>query len=116
LTVFGRLPWTLAAFMGDAHRLGVLRRNGATYQFRHLELQLQLAGAVRGGRVSEASEFTVAHVRHPLLSLDVGWRVLLPGSFRFRLLIYYCLSLMLLWLHCFSRRAYLSCCSPPCGN
>jgi hypothetical protein len=38
------LPWRLMAFLSDAHeRRGVLRRVGAVYQFRHLELQARLA-------------------------------------------------------------------------
>jgi NACHT domain-containing protein len=38
-----QLPWPLMAFLADAHQRGVLRQAGATYQFRHLELQRQLA-------------------------------------------------------------------------
>ncbi|WP_251743399.1 NACHT domain-containing NTPase [Frankia sp. AiPs1] len=44
LTIRGRLPWRLMAFLGDAHRRGVLRQVGAAYQFRHIELQHRLAG------------------------------------------------------------------------
>ena len=39
----GQLPWPLMAFLADAHQRGVLRQAGATYQFRHLELQHRLA-------------------------------------------------------------------------
>ncbi|WP_457467483.1 hypothetical protein [Streptomyces sp. TE4109] len=39
----GRLPWALNTFLEDAHRRGVLRRNGAFYQFRHTLLQQHLA-------------------------------------------------------------------------
>jgi hypothetical protein len=38
-----RLPWPLMDFLADAHRRGVLRRAGAVYQFRHIELQHRLA-------------------------------------------------------------------------
>ena len=38
-----QLPWSLMAFLADAHQRGVLRQAGATYQFRHLELQHRLA-------------------------------------------------------------------------
>jgi NACHT domain len=38
-----RLPWSLTAFLADAHRRGVLRQAGAVYQFRHRELQRRLA-------------------------------------------------------------------------
>lgn len=35
----GRLPWSVIAFLDDAHRRGVLRQAGAVYQFRHARLQ-----------------------------------------------------------------------------
>jgi hypothetical protein len=38
-----QLPLPLMAFLADAHQRGVLRQAGATYQFRHLELQRRLA-------------------------------------------------------------------------
>jgi hypothetical protein len=38
-----QLPWSLMPFLADAHQRGVLRQAGATYQFRHLELQHRLA-------------------------------------------------------------------------
>jgi hypothetical protein len=37
-----RLPWRLMTFLDDAHKRGVLRRAGAVYQFRHIELQHRL--------------------------------------------------------------------------
>lgn len=40
----GRTPRNLAAFLDDAHKLGVLRSTGAHYQFRHASLQQRLAG------------------------------------------------------------------------
>ncbi|MFC0850022.1 NACHT domain-containing protein [Streptomyces noboritoensis] len=39
----GALPWRLMAFLGEAHRLGVLRQAGAVYQFRHARLQERLS-------------------------------------------------------------------------
>ncbi|MFF1423038.1 NACHT domain-containing protein [Streptomyces sp. NPDC058280] len=45
LPLTGRLPWAVSAFLEDAHRRGVLRRNGAFYQFRHARLQHHLAPA-----------------------------------------------------------------------
>ncbi|MFB7084402.1 NACHT domain-containing protein [Streptomyces sp. NPDC056296] len=39
------LPYDLMAFLADAHDRGVLRRVGAVYQFRHIELQHRLAPA-----------------------------------------------------------------------
>ena len=43
LALRGRLPWALMSFLDDAHQRGVLRQAGATYQFRHIELQRRLA-------------------------------------------------------------------------
>ena len=37
------LPWSLMKFLTDAHHRGVLRQVGAMYQFRHKELQRELA-------------------------------------------------------------------------
>ena len=37
------LPWSLMTFLTDAHHRGVLRQVGAMYQFRHIELQRELA-------------------------------------------------------------------------
>jgi hypothetical protein len=41
----GWLPWRLMPFLADAARRGVLRRNGAVYQFRHERLRTYLAEA-----------------------------------------------------------------------
>ncbi|SFY16740.1 NACHT domain-containing protein [Streptomyces atratus] len=38
-----RVPFRLMAFLEDAHERGVLRKVGATYQFRHIDLQRHLA-------------------------------------------------------------------------
>ncbi|MFC4070993.1 hypothetical protein [Actinoplanes subglobosus] len=46
----GRLPWRLMSFLEDAARRGVLRRNGAVYQFRHERLRIHLAGTAGGVR------------------------------------------------------------------
>lgn len=43
LALRGHVPWKLMPFLADAHRRGVLRQVGATYQFRHAELQRRLA-------------------------------------------------------------------------
>ncbi|MGB3438393.1 MAG: helix-turn-helix domain-containing protein [Actinophytocola sp.] len=43
LPLTGRLPWSVAAFLDDACRRGVLRQAGAVYQFRHARLQTHLA-------------------------------------------------------------------------
>ncbi len=47
LALRAKLPYDLMAFLADAHDRGVLRRTGAVYQFRHIELQHHLAGADR---------------------------------------------------------------------
>lgn len=39
----GRTPFRLLVFLEDAHRRGVLRQVGGSYEFRHIELQLHLA-------------------------------------------------------------------------
>lgn len=41
--LLGRVPFRLMAFLDDAHRLGVLRQSGASYEFRHVELERHLA-------------------------------------------------------------------------
>ncbi|MFI1067867.1 hypothetical protein ACH4TC_39080 [Streptomyces spororaveus] len=41
----GKLPWRLMSFLNEAHRRGVLRQEGAVYQFRHARVQTQLATA-----------------------------------------------------------------------
>lgn len=43
MTLSGRLPPQLIAFLEDAHQRGVLTQTGAVYQFRHIELQHRLA-------------------------------------------------------------------------
>ncbi|TDP94777.1 helix-turn-helix transcriptional regulator [Labedaea rhizosphaerae] len=45
LPLTGRLPWSVAAFLDDACRRGVLRQVGAVYQFRHARLQAHLIDA-----------------------------------------------------------------------
>ncbi|MEV4278151.1 NACHT domain-containing protein [Actinoplanes xinjiangensis] len=45
----GRLPWRLMPFLADAAGRGVLRRNGAVYQFRHERLRAYLAHSGAGG-------------------------------------------------------------------
>jgi transcriptional regulator with XRE-family HTH domain len=42
LPLTGRLPWSVAEFLDDACRRGVLRQVGAVYQFRHARLQSHL--------------------------------------------------------------------------
>jgi len=50
LAVQRKLPWSLMQFLEDAHRLGVLRQQGAVYQFRHATLQEYLATTQPGPR------------------------------------------------------------------
>jgi hypothetical protein len=40
-------PWRFMRFLDQAYRLTVLRQSGASYQFRHMELQLRLAARFR---------------------------------------------------------------------
>ncbi|MFF7334968.1 caspase family protein [Streptomyces sp. NPDC008150] len=39
----GQLPWKMAAFLDWAHRVGILRVQGVSWQFRHAELRTWLA-------------------------------------------------------------------------
>ncbi|MFD5016174.1 NACHT domain-containing protein [Streptomyces chartreusis] len=49
LALRAKAPFDLMAFLADAHEnRGVLRRTGAVYQFRHIELQHRLAEAEPG--------------------------------------------------------------------
>jgi len=41
----GNLPWRTMDFLEDAHRVGLLRTSGASYQFRHVELKEHLANS-----------------------------------------------------------------------
>jgi hypothetical protein len=50
----GQLPLRLMAFLDDAHRLGLLRAAGPTYQFRHAELQQYLVETFRLDRKSSS--------------------------------------------------------------
>ena len=51
LALKGRLPWRLMTFLEDAHvNRGVFRQVGAVYQFRHIELQRQIAADVAHAR------------------------------------------------------------------
>ena len=43
LALTGWLPWRLGKFLRDAHRQGLLRRDGTVYQFRHAILQDHLS-------------------------------------------------------------------------
>jgi MFS family permease len=45
LALRGEQPWRLMRFLDDAHRRGMLRQSGATYQFRHARVQDHLAHA-----------------------------------------------------------------------
>ena len=53
LALARRLPWQLMTFLADAHtNRGVLRQVGATYQFRHIELQRHLATKERNRKAT----------------------------------------------------------------
>jgi hypothetical protein len=43
LAIRGQVPWRLTTFLADAHMRGIVRQQGAAYQFRHLQLQHRLA-------------------------------------------------------------------------
>ncbi|MEV0695254.1 NACHT domain-containing protein [Streptomyces sp. NPDC050388] len=52
----GGLPPRLTSFLDDAHDLGVLRRTGVVYQFRHARLQEQLSGTTQESTRSAYTE------------------------------------------------------------
>jgi hypothetical protein len=70
LALRGRIPLHLTSFLDDAYHRGVLRRVGAVYQFRHIELQRQLA--------SEASSEMNALITVRLLALTRSCKKLPP--------------------------------------
>jgi len=55
LTIRGRLPWHMMAFLHEAHRQGILRQAGGVYQFRHARLQDRLSATAssRGAMTSD---------------------------------------------------------------
>ncbi|HTJ66279.1 MAG TPA: NACHT domain-containing protein [Actinospica sp.] len=62
LACTGRSPWALMSFLQDAHRLGVLRVTGGTYQFRHRSLRDSLAGLAQEQQAvnpDESGEFRI---------------------------------------------------------
>ncbi|GAA0250587.1 hypothetical protein GCM10010492_58480 [Saccharothrix mutabilis subsp. mutabilis] len=57
LAARGHLPWALMTFLADAHTVhGVLRQDGASYQFRHIDLQRRLAATHRSAATTARSE------------------------------------------------------------
>jgi NACHT domain len=62
LALRGRLPWQLMGFLADAHQRGVLRQEGANYQFRHVELQHRLAARGEAGTRDKAAPHEAAEV------------------------------------------------------
>ncbi|WOX26653.1 NACHT domain-containing protein [Streptomyces solicathayae] len=63
-----RLPWPLLKFLDNARSLGVLRQNGAVYQFNHARIQTQL---------TDEHHRTPRSVRRPWTS-GSHWKILLP--------------------------------------
>jgi NACHT domain len=47
LAIRGKAPWRFKRFLDEAYQLSVLRQSGASYQFRHVELQDRLAERFR---------------------------------------------------------------------
>ena len=68
LSLSGNLPWRFMTFLADAHmHRGVLRENGAVYEFRHLEIKNYLA------RVG-AEEAAKRKPRRPAPARSYNWR------------------------------------------
>ncbi|OLF16372.1 hypothetical protein [Actinophytocola xanthii] len=76
LALRGRLPWRLMRFLDDAHRRGVLRQVGGTYQFRHVRLQDRLADLGRDGEVHRTGGRRPA----PVPARPPAWRRLWADS------------------------------------
>jgi hypothetical protein len=53
LCASGRLPFTVVTFLEDAADLGVLRRAGPVYRFRHRRIQTYLAMSYKGSKVPD---------------------------------------------------------------
>jgi hypothetical protein len=49
LVITDRLPWGFTEFLDDCQRLGLLRKDGNHFEFRHRRLRASLAGTVGGG-------------------------------------------------------------------
>jgi hypothetical protein len=58
LAAKGQVPWRLVAFLADAHKRGVVRQQGAVYQFRHIELQRRLAATARSAGEAAQARFS----------------------------------------------------------
>jgi hypothetical protein len=96
LLFLGRqMPWRIIQFFADAHRRGVLRQAGATYQFRHLRLMEHLRPPAESTKLSRR----LPALRHRLMDALSGafipvWTPIGPhpvlriarsdGSFEFR--------------------------------
>jgi hypothetical protein len=72
MAIRGRAPWRFMSFLEEAYRLTVLRQSGASYQFRHTELQERLAArytpiqgtpAAAGAEESETSATPAAQAQ-----------------------------------------------------
>jgi hypothetical protein len=50
LAIRGKAPWRFKRFLDEAYKLTVLRQSGASYQFRHVELQDRLAERFRANQ------------------------------------------------------------------
>lgn len=69
LAATGQLPWRTMRFLEDAHRRGVLRQSGGSYQFRHTRLRERLAdGASYQGTLKRQSPVA----RFPILQLGAA--------------------------------------------
>ncbi len=64
LAIKGLLPWRLLPFLADAHLRGVIRQQGAVYQFRHLELQHRLAARAATAGTGLPEAYSPKHFRN----------------------------------------------------
>jgi hypothetical protein len=71
-----QLPLRLSTFLDDAHRMGILRRSGAVYQFRHATLQDHLAANEHGATpaIAPSPALTRHHAGQTILRPTSGLR------------------------------------------
>ncbi|MEJ3749590.1 AAA family ATPase [Actinomycetes bacterium KLBMP 9797] len=76
LALTGQLPWAVMRFLRNARRVGLLRRVGAVYQFRHARLREQLSGYRRADAADAAGAPSVPSAVRP--SADQWWHRMAP--------------------------------------
>lgn len=76
LALRGKAPWRFKHFLEEAYELTVLRQSGASYQFRHIELQKRLAVRFK----EDEDKCRAPAVPHSVLPRNRGTSQLVPSS------------------------------------